>query len=214
MEKLPSEPVTLPTRHAFESLLHEIVQFPERKAEVEARILRIFSVPKAVLVLDLSGFSRTTRQHGIVSFLLLIYQARLVCEPCIREYRGILVKAEADNLYCLFDRAADALAAAREMLQRLETANTVLPDERRIYASIGIGFGETLYVGQEDLFGDEVNLASKLGEDIAEADEILLTTAAFAALGTPEEAAVAHRVNVSGLALDYWKVRTALPPAS
>jgi len=212
MDSTPLDPTNVPPRQEFEALLHEIIQHPERKTEVEAKILRIFSVPKAVLVLDLSGFSRTTRQHGIVSFLLMIYQARIVCEPCVKEYRGTLVKAEADNLFCLFDRAEDAVSAAREMLQRLDTANSVLPDKRHIHASIGIGFGETLYVGQEDLFGDEVNLASKLGEDIAEAGEILLTKSAYTSLPAPEEDAAARQVNISGLTLEYWKVRTVVLP--
>ena len=195
------------TRKAFELLLEEMIQFPERRMDLERKILEVFSVPKAVLVLDMSGFSRTTQAHGIVTFLLMLHQTRRLCEPCVRKHNGILVKAEADNLFCLFDKASEAVATAREISSRLETANCVLPDNRRLHASIGIGFGDTLYIGDEDLFGDEVNLASKLGEDIARAGEILLTSSAFAAV--PEEAATATRttVNISGLTLEYWSVR-------
>jgi adenylate cyclase len=194
------------TTEAFNALLADMIQFPERRTELEKAILSTFSVPKAVLVLDMSGFSRTTRMHGIVSFLLMIFQTRRLCEPSITKHHGILVKAEADNLFCLFDEVPQAIGAAREIIDRLETANCVLPDDRRLYASIGIGYGPTLYVGDEDLFGDEVNLASKLGEDIAGAGEVLLT--AEAAAKVPEEAARATKTtaSISGMALDYWKV--------
>lgn len=40
-------------------------------------------------------------------------------------------------------------------------------------AAVGIGFGRILNIESRDIFGDEVNLACKLGEDIAERSEIL-----------------------------------------
>src|SRR5690606_37857558 len=118
---------------------------------------------------------------------------------------GTLVKAEADNLYCLFDDVEGAVEAAREVMRQLATVNPLLPAGRKLYASIGIGFGDILVLGEEDLFGDEVNLASKLGEDVAQGGMVLLTEAARAALdgsvATNEE-----RASISGLALVYHAV--------
>ncbi len=213
MSASPSAPEPLPqpspsrTNAEFDALLRAMIQFPERRIELEKEILGRFSITMAVMVLDMSGFSRTTRAHGIVAFLLMIHQTRHLCVPAIARFGGTLVKAEADNLYCFFESVAQAIGAARDIMVRLETANCVLPDDRRLYASIGIGFGPTLYVGDEELFGDEVNLASKLGEDIAEAGEILLTSAAAAS--APDEAARAAKaaVSISGLTLEYWKVK-------
>ena len=47
---------------------------------------------------------------------------------------------------------------------------------------IGVGFGRLLVVGDEDVFGEEVNLASKLGEDVAGPGEVLLTESAWRAV--------------------------------
>jgi adenylate cyclase len=192
------------TRPLLASLLGQMIQFPERRAELEATILKTFNQRKAILVLDMSGFSRTTHLHGIVAFLLIIHQTRTLCEPCIRRHRGVLVKAEADNLFCLFDNVPDALGASREIMHLLEAASGLLPADRRLHVSIGLGFGDTLYVGEEDLFGDEVNLASKLGEDIAEKGEILLTEAAMAGVPTEAATAVPMDINISGLKLRYF----------
>jgi class 3 adenylate cyclase len=38
-----------------------------------------------------------------------------------------------------------------------------------------MGYGDMLLVGDEDVFGAEVNAASKLGEDTAKSGEILVT---------------------------------------
>lgn len=190
------------TRAQLDALLSRMIEEPELRSEITAEIERDFTVRRAALVLDMSGFSRTTQRHGIVEFLLMIHQMRLLAVPAIEACGGALVKAEADNLYCLFESSGDAVRAAREIMTRLNTVNVLLPADRRLYASIGVGFGEVLVLDGEDLFGDEVNLASKLGEDVAQGGEILLTEAARADLD-PAIVTTPDRVSISGLALTY-----------
>jgi adenylate cyclase len=198
-------PLPVNTRARLDELLNQIIEHPEKRAELEAQIERDFTEQRAVFVLDMSGFSRTTQAHGVVSFLLMIHQMRLLASPVVRARGGRLVKAEADNLYCLFETVEAAVAAAREIVRRLETVNVLLPATRRLYASIGIGFGEVLAPAEEDLFGDEVNLASKLGEDVAGEGVVLLTEAARAEL--PENLdAREERVSISGLVLKYFQL--------
>jgi adenylate cyclase len=183
-------------------LLSRIIEEPERRGEISDQIEREFTQRRAVLVLDMSGFSRTTQVHGVVSFLVMIHQMRLLAVPTIQGFGGHLVKAEADNLYCLFDAVEDAVKAAREIMRQLSTVNVLLPANRRLYAAIGIGFGDILAPGDEDLFGDEVNLTSKLGEDVAQGGMVLLTEAARAELD-PAVKTTEERASISGLALVY-----------
>ena len=190
------------SRAHLAELLDQIIEHPERRTEIAARIEADFTERRAVMVLDMSGFSRTTQVHGMVAFLLMIHQMRLLAVPTIEACGGTVVKAEADNLYCLFASVDDAVRAAREITERLGTVNVLLPSGRRLYASIGVGYGDILVLGEEDLFGDEVNLACKLGEDVAEGGTVLLTQAAREALSSGVET-VEHRVSISGLALVY-----------
>ena len=191
------------SREALDRLLGEMVERPEDRKELAAAIERDFAEERAVMVLDMSGFSRTTQKRGIVAFLLMIHQMKLLCRPAIEAAGGLVVKAEADNLFCLFPDVRNAVAAARELIERLDSANVVLPEDRRLYASIGIGYGTVLNVDEEDIFGDEVNLASKLGEDVAERGMIVLTEAAR---GRATDAGIETReesVSVSGLTFSY-----------
>ena len=190
------------TRDRLDALLSRIIDHPEDRVGISEEIERQFTQRKAVLVLDMSGFSRTTQVHGVVSFLLMIHQMRLLAAPTIATFGGTLVKAEADNLYCLFETAEQAVGAAREIMRQLSTVNVLLPSTRRLYAAIGIGYGDVLVLDGHDLFGDEVNLTSKLGEDVAQGGMILLTEAARAEL--PETMkTVEERASISGLALVY-----------
>jgi class 3 adenylate cyclase len=67
------------------------------------------------------------------------------------------------------------------MSSALARLNRGRPPHERTVFSFGIGTGEVLDLGR-DVFGLEVNLASKLGEDVSRPGEVLLTEAAVAAL--------------------------------
>jgi class 3 adenylate cyclase len=203
-----SEPVArLNTRANLERLLNLMIEEPERRAEITREIEEVFGQDRAIMVLDMSGFSRTTKRHGIVPFLLMIHQMQLVACPCVQEEGGVLVKAEADNLFCLFSSVADAIRASQKITRHLRTANRLLPEDHRLYVAIGIGFGRVLNIEEHDLFGDEMNLACKLGEDVGQMGQILLTAAARAQLGDTPIDCREEIVSISGLDLPYYSVQ-------
>lgn len=199
-------PEQINSRPALSRLLNDMISFPERRAEIAKNIESVFGQRKAVLTLDMSGFSRTTQQHGIIPFLLMIHQMQLICRPCIQEHNGTVIKGEADNLFCLFDAVTDAVKASQEIITRLNAVNMILPADRQLYVAFGIGYGNILNIGNEDIFGDEMNLACKLGEDIAEKGEILLTTAARAELNGSNIAMREGSISISGIGLNYYYV--------
>jgi adenylate cyclase len=149
--------------------------------ETERRIRRRFERKVAIFVLDMSGFTRVTIERGILHYLMMIHRMRELCVPAIARHRGTLVKTEADNLFARFPTPKHAVEASLDMFGRLSEANLETDDESDIQVSIGIGWGPTLVL-EHDMWGGEFNLASKLGEDIAGAGELLLTEAAHRAM--------------------------------
>ena len=122
----------------------------------------------------MSGFTLMTHLHGPRAVMDRVFAMREVLSEIIRARRGHIFKCVADNVLALFDSPLDAVHAAAE-------AGARLPAEARV--CIGIGHGPLmLFPGEEDYFGMEVNLASKLGEDTAEPGEVLLTEAAYRAM--------------------------------
>ena|SRR5437762_1824521 len=195
------------TQANLERLLNQMIEEPHRRPELTRELEEIFGQDKAVMILDMSGFSRTTHRDGIVPFLFMIHQMRLVVCPCVQEEGGLLLKAEADNLFCLFDKVADAVRASLKITRHLGTANRLLPEDHRLYVSIGIGYGRILNIEDRDLFGDEVNLASKLGEDVAQLGDILLTAAAYAQAHETGIECREQVLSISGLELPYYAVQ-------
>jgi class 3 adenylate cyclase len=171
------------TRHALERLLEKRNEHPEHLADVDREIWDMFGETHAVWVLDMCGFSRLTMRYGITHFLAMIHRLQHIVYPVIARHRGRVIKTEADNVFAVFERVEAALAAARDVQEQLATANAFLPEDWDLHASIGIGYGELLMIsGDDDFYGNELNLASKLGEDIADEGETLLTEAAHARL--------------------------------
>ena len=194
------------SRKALDGLLCALIDQPERHTAIVAEIEARFSQDCAILALDMTGFSRTTRKHGVVPFLLMIHQMQRIACPCIVAHGGKLIKTEADDLFCVFDTVDAALASAKDIRGRLELVNLLLPEDRHLYASIGIGYGHILIIEEHDLFGDEVNLACKLGEDIAAQGAILLTAQARQQLTGVHEDLREDEVSLSGLSLVYYEL--------
>lgn len=184
-------------------LLDELGEHPERIDEITERIEEVFGQERTIMVLDMSGFTRATQEGNIISFLLSINQMQRLVVPVVKDHKGLLVRAEHDNLTCLFDRVEDAIAASREITDRLGSANVILPSDKELYCSIGIGYGTILNVANEAIYGNEVNLASKLGEDIGNLGDVLLTPDAHSrvegSFGFEERS-----VSISGLELTYF----------
>ena len=167
---------------ALKALLRERNQAPARAAEIDRRLREQFQRRAAVLVLDMCGFSRLTAKHGIIFYLSMIVQMEDAATPAVLNNNGTVVKQEADNFFALFHHPADALEAALDVFNAFKAVNSVMPDDRDILGSVGIGYGDLLVAGTEDVYGEEMNAACRLGEDLGQRDEILLTPAAHDAL--------------------------------
>jgi class 3 adenylate cyclase len=155
-------------------------------AEIDQRIWDLFGETWAVMFTDLSGFSRQVEAFGILHFLQIIFEHKRVLAPVIQRNDGILIKTEADSLLIIFRRASSAVRCAMQMQHVLQDLNRGRSAETQVLLCVGIGYGPLLRIGDHDLFGQQVNAASKLGEDTAKANEILVTRAAMEAAGDVE----------------------------
>jgi class 3 adenylate cyclase len=152
-------------------------------ARIDERIWDLFGEDMAVMFTDLSGFSRRVAEFGIIHFLQIIYEHKRLLLPIVAAHDGILIKIEADSFLIIFKRASAALRCAIEMQHACQRLNIGRRPEDQVLLCLGIGHGRILRIGDIDVYGREVNAASKLGEDTAKSNEILVTEAARKAAG-------------------------------
>jgi len=194
------------TKVEFQRLLQLRNEHPEQIKEIDAQIQETFTETHAIFVLDMAGFSRFTMRYGIIHFLAAFQRLCAIALPLIERYQGTLVKVEADDIFAVFPDVNLALNAAIDLLKALTAVNTGLPDSLDLYVSIGIGYGEVLMIAGEDMFGNEMNLACKLGEDLARHNEILLTESAYTQIQKQPYTWEKLEFSISGLQLTTYKV--------
>jgi adenylate cyclase len=149
-----------------------------------------FGTEGAVFISDMASFSSTSRKIGVCHFLKMIYQARQIIARLVAQNCGVLLKCDADNCYAFFENTDDAIRAAFDINAELFKHNEEFSLDEQICLSVGIDYGRVLLISDREFFGDPVNTASKLGEDLAIRAETLVTKRALeqATLKIPETA--------------------------
>lgn len=158
-------------------LIQERLKNDANKEKIDKRIWDLFGEEWSIMFTDLSGFSRYVAQFGIIHFLQTIYESERLLIPVIDDHDGILLKVEGDSMLIIFRTVDQSVNCALEMQKTLLEYNKNKNEEEKVLLCLGLGHGKVLRIGEHDVYGSEVNLASKLGEDIAKAGEILLTHA-------------------------------------
>lgn len=204
-QRSPLEPsmqvIRTGTEAELERLLQERLHHPELAAAIDAQIRANFVETHAILVMDSAGFSRISQEQGIIPALAEIERLRSAVIPAVAAHQGSIFKIEVDNVYAVFPSVQLAIAASQDMLVQATAIDKQI--------SIGIGYGDLIMISEgscyRDVYGEEMNLASKLGEDLAEHDEILLTEAAFQQLGADQAGWEPRLMGISGLQLQVYR---------
>jgi adenylate cyclase len=198
--------------HSLLEALDDRGDTPDARQRFDDAVWKARGRKGAVLVTDLSGFTRLTKKHGILHFLSVFRRCEQLCLPLIPRFGGELMKHEADDLIVLFPEAVQAIACGLEMQRATQDVSAGLPPDERVEMCIGVEYGTLLRL-TDDAFGDPVNVAFKLGEDVAQNGEVLIGPHAWA---EATKAAYDWRpyvvdgprvVEAGNVALEHWSVR-------
>jgi class 3 adenylate cyclase len=195
----------MPTQNMSKKFQDFLLQYSQsevidERKRIEETLWAEYGAEYAVFVLDMSGFSLLTRKYGIVHYLSMVRRMQLTTEPIVKSYGGDMIKYEADNCFAVFPDPLSAVNAAIAMQHAFTAANLLTTEDLDIHIACGIDYGKLLIIGREDCFGDPVNRASKMGEDLAAAGEILITQEAMQLI--PNNSGIRSReinVSISGI---------------
>src|SRR4030095_10173518 len=173
---------------SFYGFIDELISSPAGEQEtLKDRLLRSFEHERAVFALDMSGYSRCVREQGILAHLCRIRKMQLLVATFIKRFEGELVRQLADNVLAVFPEPIQAVQAAVAINHAVHSTQGTSEADSVLTVSVGIDHGKVLLIPQEDCFGDAVNVAFKLGEDLAGAGEIFITENVRARLGAAAE---------------------------
>lgn len=162
----------LPSR---EALFQRLRRRDAKNADVMDRDLEKQCVRElTVMMCDSSGFSRKTHDYGILQFLSVMAHCYDKLIPVVAKHGGATISHGADNLLAVFPDPGKAADAAIAMQRWLAGYNDGKHDRDQFNLCIGLHHGKIIRL-KDDVYGDKVNVAAKIGEDLASRDEILAT---------------------------------------
>jgi adenylate cyclase len=123
----------------------------------------------AILAADVVGYSRLMSEDEADTLDSLRHLRRNVFAPAVSEHKGTLVKSMGDGWLVEFASVTDGVRCA---IQVQET----LSDHERIKLRIGLHVGDVTFE-DEDIYGDGVNLASRL-QELADPGAVVISGAA------------------------------------
>lgn len=126
-----------------------------------------------ILAADIVGYSKLVSEDegGTIEEFRSIL--RLFVRPTIVKQNGRLVKFMGDAFIAEFHDTNDALHCAIRIQSDLTVHNATVPTNRKIIFRMGLHWGDVAIEG-EDLFGDTVNIASRL-EGLADSAGIMIS---------------------------------------
>ena len=167
---------------ADHSDLDKIIQERER---LDGLFKEKFTRTIAVMFTDLKGSTSLAESQGDFAVRAMLKQHNDIVIPAVKKHKGVLVKTMGDGTMSYFESAQEALRAGAEIQRGMDAFNLqkTLPIPILMRVGIHVGLG---IVEQKDIFGDVVNVASRI-EGQANPGEVYLSGEAYLALSDRTE---------------------------
>jgi class 3 adenylate cyclase len=144
-----------------------------------ARYIRTSRRQVSILFTDIEYSTLLWDIRGDIEGRLMVDKHNRLLFPVIHEFRGRVLKTIGDAIMASFKTPEDALKAAVGIQQALQQARQ---EDEGFYLKVRIGIHTGMaIVEHNDVYGDVVNMASRI-ESEASGDEILLSEAAASKL--------------------------------
>ncbi|MBI4351314.1 MAG: adenylate/guanylate cyclase domain-containing protein [Elusimicrobia bacterium] len=175
-------------------------------AALDARINRSCGAELTVVSCDSAGFSRKTQEHGIIEFMDNMVKCHIALEKIVARHGGVTLSNKADNLLLIFGGPVKAVACSIELHRWLKKRNKGLPERKQYNICVGVHHGGLLRF-TDDAYGPAVNVAFKLGEDIAGKDDLLVTGQVNELIKKKFRTDYSKHVTLGGAPFDVYKVK-------
>ncbi len=144
--------------------------------QTEARRIEV-----VVMFTDIVDFTAYCDARGEEASLALVTRHESLVFPIVTAHEGIIVKTIGDAVMAYFHDPEKAALSGQAIMQAVEAENATKPggDQMRLRAAFNLG---PVMMKNNDLFGDTVNLASRM-MGVGQPDQIMISRAMIDALG-------------------------------
>jgi adenylate cyclase len=126
-----------------------------------------------VMFTDIQGSTAYFEKHGDAAGLLMVHQCNDALRTIVDGHGGRVIKTIGDGMLATFEDCGQSVEAGIKMQHGLREISDSQPENDRVAIRIGIHF-DTGIVRSQDVFGDVVNVASRI-ESVAQPWQIVIS---------------------------------------
>jgi len=115
----------------------------------------------AILFSDICGYSRIMGSDEAQALAIVSMHNNCI-EQAAKVHGGRIIKTMGDGVLAEFTSAVNAVQAAMDIQKAVSDHNAAAPDREKFQLRIGIHVGDVVVADGGDLFGDGVNVASRI----------------------------------------------------
>ena len=130
------------------------------------------NVEVAIMFADVAGSTRLYEILGDEDANRIIGKVIDVMARITEMYQGFVIKTIGDEIMCRFRSANDCVRAARDIQEEITAG--IKGETTPIQIKVGLHYGPAILMEDGDVFGDAVNVASRMA-DIAKGSQIITT---------------------------------------
>ena len=128
-----------------------------------------------ILAADAAGYSRLMAMDDRATVAALDV-AREIFRRQVESHQGRVIDMAGDSVLAIFETATGAVVAALDAQQELEAACESTAEDRRMHFRIGLHLGDVIEKTDGSVYGDGVNIASRL-QTLAEPGGVTISDA-------------------------------------
>ena len=115
----------------------------------------------AIMFADIVSYSRLMGSNEGEA-LKLLQDFENISAEIVKEYEGVIIKKNGDQIFCEFTSAKNAVDASLELQNKLSQYNDSRPKDFKLEVRIGIHIGDVVKREDGDIHGDGVNVAARI----------------------------------------------------
>lgn len=130
-----------------------------------------------ILFTDIKGSTSYFERYGDAAGLLMVSTCNNAIGDIVREHGGRVIKEIGDAVMASFDDCVLSVKGAIKMQKTIYEDSQLKPEHDRVSIRIGLNYGPGI-VRQDDVFGDVVNVASRV-ESVGAPEQIVISDALY-----------------------------------
>ena len=167
------------------------------QGKTEFKFKREHMQKMTVFFIDIAGYTEKSQSVDNSTLIKIIKAFEEIVTSTVTEWGGTIVKKMGDGILAVFMQPVRAVKAALEVQRKIHEHSSVRVEQEKFQVRVGLNTGKVIR-RDNDVFGDVVNVASRM-QGVAAKGDVVLTKATYEEIKDCVNCTDGGKVQVKGI---------------